>query len=202
MKRLGWLTMVVVVLLAGCDTQPITPQQRNVAPGMVGVDFEVPSSPAPPPPPAAGTASAPAAAPATGVQPPPPPPPPPPAATASAEPAPAAPMPEAAAAPPAQPSTYVVADTGVGKKGDYGPGMITTPVSVYWRSQESVAFRIQIPQAMNLYKATNGQAPQSHDEFMEKIVQANGIKLPELKPGERYLYDPATEQLLVERPAQ
>lgn len=102
--------------------------------------------------------------------------------------------------PPGQPSTYVVADTGVGKKGDYGPGLVTTPVSVYWRSQESVAFRVQIPHAMQLYKATYGQAPQSHEEFMQKIVKENSISLPQLKPGERYLYDPQTEQLLVERP--
>ena len=40
----------------------------------------------------------------------------------------------------------------------------------------------------------------SHEEFMEKIVQANNIRLPELPEGHRYLYDPTTNELMVERP--
>ena len=37
---------------------------------------------------------------------------------------------------------------------------------------------------------------------MEKIIKAGGIRLPPLPPGHRYVYDPATEQLLVEQPRQ
>ena len=34
-----------------------------------------------------------------------------------------------------------------------------------------------------------------------KIIKANNIHLPELPDGDRYMYDPKTEQLMVESPA-
>jgi hypothetical protein len=95
-----------------------------------------------------------------------------------------------------------VADVGVTGKGRYNPGLITTPVSTYWRTQEATVFTIQIPKTMQLYKATYGHAPKSHEEFMQQIIQANMIKLPDLPAGERYVYDPKTEQLMVEGPAR
>ena len=36
------------------------------------------------------------------------------------------------------------AEVGVGAKGDYGPGLITTPASVYWKTREKIAFEIHI----------------------------------------------------------
>lgn len=115
-------------------------------------------------------------------------------------PPPAAPSPTAAS----QPAVISVpAQVGVGQKGRTlgQPGFLTTPVYVYFRSQEMVAFRIQVPQAMQLFKATNGRAPESHEEFWREIIEANGIKLPQLPPGHRYVYDPAREELLVEQPS-
>jgi hypothetical protein len=106
------------------------------------------------------------------------------------------------AAPP--PTERVVADTGVGAKGrDYGGGIITEPVRQYWRAPQMVAFDIQIPHAMNIYKALHdNQGPASHDEFMQEIIAANQIKLPQLPPGEKYVFDPQTQELMVERPAK
>lgn len=96
----------------------------------------------------------------------------------------------------------VKADSGVGAKGQgYGPGIITTPVATYFRAKEQIAFRIQIPDAMRLYKALNGHAPKTHEEFMEKIIKENRIQLPELPPGHRYRYYPQQEELMVEHPA-
>ena len=54
---------------------------------------------------------------------------------------------------------------------------------------------------MALFKATEGRAPKTHEEFMERIIKAGTIKLPELPEGHRYRYDPQTEQLMVEQPA-
>ena len=51
---------------------------------------------------------------------------------------------------------------------------------------------------MILYKALYDHYPKTQDEFMEKIIKENGIQLPELAPGERYVYDPKEGQLLVE----
>jgi hypothetical protein len=90
------------------------------------------------------------------------------------------------------------AEVGVGRKGhDYGTGPVATPLATRWRAAERLVFSVQIPQAMNLFKATHDRAPRTHDEFMKEIIKANQISLPELRPGERYYYDPAAEQLMV-----
>jgi hypothetical protein len=51
-----------------------------------------------------------------------------------------------------------------------------------------------------LFKATNGNSPKSHEDFMAQIIDANQIHLPELAAGQRYVYDPEKEELMVERP--
>jgi hypothetical protein len=94
------------------------------------------------------------------------------------------------------------AEVGVGKKGrGYGLGVVATPAASYFAMREKIAFNIQIPQAMNLFKASEGRAPKSHEEFMERIIKEQHIPLPELREGERYRYDPKTEELMVEGPA-
>jgi len=100
-------------------------------------------------------------------------------------------------------ATYQKAEVGVGARGrGYGPGLITTPVAVYFAARERIVFEIQVPQAMKLYKANNDKAPKTQEEFMQRIIKENQIKLPDLPEGARYLYDPATEQLLVEHAAR
>lgn len=95
------------------------------------------------------------------------------------------------------------AEVGVGKKGHYGgAGIYRTPVSVYFRAAERIIFNIQIPKEMQLYKAINGKAPQSHEEFMEKIIKPAQIPLPTLPAGERYIYDPEKEELFIEQSAR
>jgi hypothetical protein len=95
----------------------------------------------------------------------------------------------------------VKAEKGVGAKGrGYGQGVIATPVATLFAAKERIAFDIQIPHAMNLFKAMEGRMPNSHEEFMEKIIKENQIKLPTLPEGERYVYDPKKEQLMVEKP--
>jgi hypothetical protein len=107
---------------------------------------------------------------------------------------------------PAPAPTYQKAEVGVGQKGrDYGGGAlmkpITTPASAYWRAQERITFD-QIQHSMDLYKAANGSAPKTQEEFMEKIIKENMLKLPQLPPGQRYVYLPDKEELMVEHPAQ
>jgi hypothetical protein len=92
------------------------------------------------------------------------------------------------------------AEVGVGKKGDYRPGLITTPLRAYWKAQERIAFEIQIRHALDLYKATNGNFPKTQEEFDQQIIKANMIKLPELPQGHRYVYDPEQGELMVEYP--
>jgi hypothetical protein len=108
------------------------------------------------------------------------------------------------AVPPADPSVErVKAEKGVGIKGrslDEYEGVIVTPAKTIFTVRERVVFEIQIPGAMNLFNASEGRNPESHEEFMEKIIQFNNIKLPQLPPGQKYVYDPAQNELMVERP--
>lgn len=54
-----------------------------------------------------------------------------------------------------------------------------------------------IAQAVNLFQAENDRFPKDYDEFMEKIIKANNIKLPVLPGGKRYQYDEANHTLVV-----
>lgn len=114
--------------------------------------------------------------------------------------------PQAPAAPATPPATErVVAEVGVGQKGrrldqDHVVDAIAMPAKTLFAVKERAVFEIQIPHAMNLFKATEGRGPKSHQEFMDKIVTFNQIQLPELPPGHKYVYDPQSEELMVERP--
>lgn len=116
---------------------------------------------------------------------------------------PEAPEPSETASPDAQ---RVKADVGVGAKGrgldKFQGGVLVTPAKAYFTLRERAIFQVQIPQAMQMYQALHGSAPQSHDQFMKEIIQANRIQLPELPTGQRYVYDPQAKELMVERPAR
>lgn len=103
---------------------------------------------------------------------------------------------------PAPAPTREKAKAGVTGRGNYGSGfgggMGTTALSTYVRVQEKVEF-LQVDQALTLYKATNGELPKSHEEFMEKVIKANQINLPKLQEGDKYVYDPEKGQLMVEK---
>lgn len=93
------------------------------------------------------------------------------------------------------------AEAGVGVKGsDLEFEMGTTAAKVYFTARERVVFDMQIPKSMQLYEATNGAPPKTHDEFMKEIIEANDINLPDLPPSHRYVYDPETAELMVEHP--
>jgi hypothetical protein len=102
---------------------------------------------------------------------------------------------------PAAPADAVKAEVGVGKRGrGYDTGPVATPVGALFSTKERLVFDIQIPQAMGLYKAEHGNAPKTHEEFMQQIVKANNLKLPELPEGSQYRYFPDKEELMVVRP--
>jgi hypothetical protein len=98
----------------------------------------------------------------------------------------------------------VKADVGVGAKGrglDQFKGPLVTPAKAYFTMREKAIFQIQIPHALQMYEALHGNAPKTHEQFMTEIIQAGQIKLPDLPPGQRYVYDPQQKELMVERPA-
>ena len=120
------------------------------------------------------------------------------------EPMPTASNPPAPTAAESIPAESVKAQVGVGAKGrsldnETGVGkMISGPVSALFAVKERVAFDIQIPQALNLFRASEGRLPKSHEEFMEKIVKANQIKLPELPAGMVYRFNTELGELWVD----
>jgi hypothetical protein len=107
--------------------------------------------------------------------------------------------PDAQAPPPVEEDRQV-AVAGVGRKGkNYGGGIISTPVSAYFGARERIAF-IAVTDAMRKFNAEHDRDPESHEEFMEQIINANGIQLPALYENQRYEYDPETGELMVVGP--
>ena len=102
---------------------------------------------------------------------------------------------------PAAPPQQVKAAVGVGAKGHYdGVGPVVTPIHAYFAAKERVVFEIQIPKTMQIYKAEHdNHGPKTHEQFMKEIIQEGMIKLPELPAGDRYIYDPVKEELMVEK---
>lgn len=216
MKRLMAVVVlapVAMVLVAGCDA----PQPVAQGSGQAGNSPPAPPPPpgweAPAPPPAAEPAPAPAAssAPAQGAS----------GSRPAALPletragvfagglddlaaGPRSSSPPPATTPTPAPDTELVkAKKGVGIKGrslDEHEGVVVTPVKTLFAFKERSVFEIQLPSALSLYDAANGGPPRSHEEFMEGVIKANGIKLPELPPGEEYWYDAEAKELMVKRP--
>jgi len=95
------------------------------------------------------------------------------------------------------------ATVGVGKQGksledNTGVGgMVSGPVSAFFKTKQKVIFEIAIPQAMNLFQALEGRMPKSHQEFMDKIITANKIQLPELPAGQVYRFNVEKKELWV-----
>lgn len=100
-----------------------------------------------------------------------------------------------------QPNTVTEkAQPGATGKGNYGgPGVVTTPISVYFQAQERLIYD-SVTYAVKLFEAEHGYKPKTEEEFMKKVIEANQIRLPQLPPGSKYKYDPQTGELMVERP--
>ena len=78
--------------------------------------------------------------------------------------------------------------------------MIVQPARSLFAFEQRAVFNIQIPKAVQLFEATEGRKPRSHDEYMNKIIKANLIKLPTLPNGQKYIYDPNRGELMVQKP--
>jgi hypothetical protein len=91
---------------------------------------------------------------------------------------------------------------GSGAQGrNYGGGVITEPVRQYFLLKQATVFEMQIPHAMNLFKAEHNRFPKDWAEFKREIIDPASVQLPDLREGERYVYDGQTGELMVEKPA-
>ena len=91
-----------------------------------------------------------------------------------------------------------VAKQGRSLDGEKGVGkMIAQPIMSLFAFKENAVFKIQIPSALKLFEASEGRKPKSHQEFMDKIITANQIRLPELRTGMEYNFHTDTGELWV-----
>lgn len=74
--------------------------------------------------------------------------------------------------------------------------IVTAPTSAYGPMLENLS-KSQIKQAVDLFHATEERYPKDFDEFMEKIIKANNIKLPVLPGNKQYQYDVENHALVV-----
>lgn len=106
-------------------------------------------------------------------------------------------------APPPAEITAQKAVAGVGKQGQSlrdntgVAGAISAGPAVLINFKQKAVLEIQIPQALQLFQASEGRFPKSHEEFMEKIVTANRLVLPELPAGAVYRFNPEKGELWV-----
>ena len=56
---------------------------------------------------------------------------------------------------------------------------VTAPLQAYGPMVEQIS-KTHVAHALSLFNATEGRYPESYDEFMEKIIKANNIRLPVL----------------------
>ena len=78
---------------------------------------------------------------------------------------------------------------------------ITAPLSTYGPMMERIS-TAEITHVVDLFHAEYDRYPKDLDEFMEKIVKANNIRLPVLPYKGRYEYDVAKHELMIVRDAQ
>lgn len=98
----------------------------------------------------------------------------------------------------AQKATAGVGKKGQSLKGEAGIGkIIAGPAMAFISFEQKAVLDIQIPHALQLFQATEGRFPKSHDEFLEKIVTANRLVLPELPEGAVYHFNSEKGELWV-----
>ncbi len=111
--------------------------------------------------------------------------------------------PPAATSPEAAAIVAQKAVAGVGKQGQKlrehsdVAKIISGPAATLINVKQKAILEIQIPHALQLFQATEGRMPKSHDEFMEKIVQFNQLTLPELPEGAVYHFNTELGELWV-----
>ena len=95
-------------------------------------------------------------------------------------------------------------DPGAGKEVVVPNAEVTDPITGPLEVLKAVRIQLptlQIEHAVNLFNASEGRYPQSHEEFMTRIIQENQLKLPQLSAGLEYQYDVGNHKLVIIRTA-
>jgi len=104
-------------------------------------------------------------------------------------------------------TVMVRAETGVGVRGqsltpvtaNNPVEIVTAPIAAMFRTEQRLIFQ-RVTQAENFFRAEHGRLPNSHEEYMQEIIQKNDIRLPTLPPNQEYFYDADAGELKTKRP--
>lgn len=88
----------------------------------------------------------------------------------------------------------VVSDSTIDEKRLATP--IVGPMAAYGPLMEQIS-KMGVQRALDFFNAANGRYPKDHEEFMEKIIRENDIRLPVLPGGSKYQYDVENHELVV-----
>jgi hypothetical protein len=90
-----------------------------------------------------------------------------------------------------------VANGKIGRKGQgYGGGIITEPLSQYFQIQTRIEFLNMKNTLKTGYRPYhNDKNPPTVEEFDREVLKPSGVMLPELSPGQFYVYDPSAKDL-------
>jgi hypothetical protein len=80
-----------------------------------------------------------------------------------------------------------LATPGIGALAGYGPAA-------------QLAAKQGVEKALQLFQAMHDRYPNSHDEFVQKVIKANNLRLPVLPGGRQYQYDVENHKLVVVKP--
>lgn len=75
---------------------------------------------------------------------------------------------------------------------------ITGALEAYGPLKQQIS-GLAVTQAVEMFRATEGRYPKDYQEFMSKVVQTNGIRLPVPGNGLEYQYDVQNHSLVVVR---
>ena len=66
--------------------------------------------------------------------------------------------------------------------------IVSVPVRALSSQRDRMVLQ-QVEHALNLFRAEHNRLPADITEFMDSIVRPNNISLPQLQPGEEYIFD-------------
>jgi hypothetical protein len=104
---------------------------------------------------------------------------------------------------PAANTQQISAEEAARRKGrELGSGPIATPIGAYFSAKERIKL-IQFEKELSAWVTTHNRKPRDFIELNEHVLKPAGMVLPQLRPGEKYVFDPKQGQygtLLVEQP--
>jgi hypothetical protein len=99
----------------------------------------------------------------------------------------------------------VKAGKGVGLKGrslDEYEGIYVTPAKTLFSAKERIFYDIEFKGNYRIWRIEQDRAPKDFEDLKAKFLDPLGLtaKMPKLPEGHKYIWNPTTEELEVERP--